>query len=264
MTSRKSYLALGLVLACALAAQMTLAQQEPTPAELKKDIEALKETLKAIQGDLQEIKTLLQGRAPREPQPPASVELDLGNHPFRGAPDARLTLVEFTDYQCPFCARHVRDTYPQIEKEYIETGKLKYVLLDFPLESIHKQAFQAAQASRCAGEQGKAWEMRKQLFANQRALTDLAKHAEAVGLNVAEFDACLKSGKYAEAVRKDLAQGQSAGVSGTPAFFLAFNEPGSSKVKTVRAIRGARPFAAFKAQIDALLAEQQAAKTEEP
>ncbi len=127
--------------------------------------------------------------------------------------------------------------------------------MDLPLESIHKFAFKAAEAARCAGEQGKFWEMHDRLFANQTSLEPWKPHAEAIGLNVPKFEGCLSSGKTAEAIRKDMAEVANAGATGTPLFFLAYTDPTSSKVKTVARVSGAQPFAAFKAQIDKLLAE---------
>ena len=129
--------------------------------------------------------------------------------------------------------------------------------MDLPLESIHKLAFKAAEAANCAGEQGKFWEMHDRLFANQKALEPWKAHAEAVGgLDVSKFEACLNAGKQAEEIRRDMAQAQKAGVTGTPLFFLAYTDPSSSKVKTLVRLSGAQPFAAFKAEIDKLLAEQ--------
>ncbi len=147
---------------------------------------------------------------------------------------------------------------PQIEKEYIETGKLRYVVRDFPLESIHQYAFKAAEATRCAGEQGKYWEMHDQLFTHQQALspTDLAGYAQAIGLNVQLFQACLESGHYAEAIRKDVAEGQKAGVTGTPAFFIGVAEGTDDKVKVLRALKGAQAYNGFKTAIDSVLADQ--------
>lgn len=145
-----------------------------------------------------------------------------------------------------------------MEQDYIKTGKVKYVTLDFPLESIHKNAFKAAEAAHCAGAQGKYWEMHARLFANQGALgpNDLPSHAEALGLDKTAFQTCLESGRYAGAIRKMLADGQQAGVTGTPAFFFGVTEPNDSKVKSLRQLKGAQPYAAFQAAIDALLAEQ--------
>lgn len=252
MIHRRVILPSAALLGCLLAAPLA-ARQEPSPADLASDIATLKESVKAIQKDLQEIKALLQARPAAGP--PVNVVLDLGTNQFKGEPTAKLTLVEFSDYQCPFCARHVRETHPQIQKEYVETGKVRYVFLDLPLESIHKLAFKAAEAANCAGEQGKYWEMHDRLFENQQALEPWTAHAEAVGLDVAAFEACLASGKQAEEIRRDMAEARKAGITGTPGFFLAYTDPKTATVRTVASLKGAQPFAAFKAEIDRLLAE---------
>jgi protein-disulfide isomerase len=147
---------------------------------------------------------------------------------------------------------------PQIEKEYVETGKLRYVVRDFPLESIHKNAFKAAEATRCAGEQGKYWEMHDQLFTHQQALSpqDLGGYAEAIGLNVQLFQACLESGNYAAAIRQDIVEGKQAGVTGTPAFFLGVTDGNDGKIKVRRTLKGAQAYDGFKAAIDSVLADQ--------
>jgi len=260
MSSRTWRFCVGLMLAGVLSARPAVAQ-EPSNTELKKEMQALGDAVKAVQQDLKDIKALLQRGAP--PAPPQNVVLDLGNHPSRGKATATLTMVEFSDFQCPFCGRHVSQTEPQLTKEYVDTGKLRVVFMDFPLENIHKFAFKAAETARCAGEQGKFWEMHDQLFGSQKTPTDFSNwtaHATAVGLKMDEFDSCLSSGRHASDIRKDLALGQSAGVTGTPGFFLALTDPASTKVKTVRFITGAQPYAAFKAQIDGLLAEAEGKK----
>ncbi len=134
---------------------------------------------------------------------------------------------------------------PQIAKEYIDTGKLKYVIFDFPLESIHSHAFKAAEAANCAAEQGKFWEMNARLFANQKALApeQLKTYAEALGLDMSKFDDCLGSGKHADEIRKDMAAGSKAGMRGTPSFGIGFTDSKDpDKVKVVQTIRGAQPF----------------------
>ncbi len=137
-------------------------------------------------------------------------------------------------------------------------GKIKFVLRDFPLESIHKNAFKAAEATRCAQDQGKYWEMHERLFANQQTIgpDDLLGHAKALGLDEEGFKKCLDEGTYAAAIRKDVAEGQKAGVTGTPAFFLGVVDGTDGKVKVVRNLSGAQPFSAFQAAIDGILAEQ--------
>jgi protein-disulfide isomerase len=237
--------------------------QEPPVDELRKEIEALREDMKALRNDVREIKAILQSRPAVPAPPPQNVVLDLGTNPFRGDRNAPLTMIEFSDYQCPICARHVRETSPLIDKEYVATGKVKYVLLDFPLESIHKLAFRAAEAAHCAGDQGKYWEMHDRLFANQKILEPWSAHAEAADLNVGRFEDCLNSGKYAEQIRKNIAEGQKAVVPGTPVYLLAYTDPTSSKVKTVARLTGAQPFSIFKNRIDQLLADQRKAEAAE-
>ena len=181
---------------------------------------------------------------------------DLGANPVRGARDAGLTLVEFTDYQCPYCSRHVRETLPQIEKAYVDTGKLRYATLDLPLERIHDLAFKAAEATHCAGQQGRYWEMHDRLFEHQEALEPWSDHAVALGLDGALFDGCLASGRFANAVKRDMAEAAKIGFDGTPSFLLGLTDPNDpTKVKGLTSIEGAQPFATFEAAIDEALAE---------
>ncbi len=232
--------------------------------ELKKDIQALKAGQDAIQKDLQEIKKLIAAR-PAAGAPPVEQALNaiisVDGEPFKGDKNAKLTLVEFSEFQCPFCGRHVRDTYPQLDKDYIKTGKLKYVFRDLPLESIHKNAFKAAEATHCAGEQNKYWEMHDKLFANQTSLdpTMLTAHAQAVGVEPKKFQSCLESGKYAAAIRKDIAEASKYGITGTPTSVIGLTQSGDSKtIKVVKVIRGAQNYAAFKDALDSVYNEKAA------
>jgi protein-disulfide isomerase len=249
----------GLSLALAvLFAAPTGAQNVDEMQRLRRDVESIKESQQQIRKDLDEIKALLRGRvaAPADALPDAP--LAVKGEMFKGQAGAKLTLIEFSDYQCPFCARHTRDTMPHIVREYVDAGKVKYVFRDFPIESIHPQAFRGHEAARCAGEQGKFWEMQARLFANQRAMApaDLSAHAQALGVDAAKFDACLASGRYAAKVRKDITDAAGAGVRGTPTFYLGLTQPNEAPVKAVKVIRGAQPWAAFKQAIDELLADK--------
>ena len=123
-----------------------------------------------------------------------------------------------------------------------------------PLERIHPLAFKAAEASHCAGDQGRYWEMHDRLFANQRSLEPWEGHASALGLDVEVFQACLDDGEHAEAVRRDMAEASKAGATGTPSFVLAHTDPEDpTKVKGISFMRGAQAFPAFQAQIDEAL-----------
>ncbi len=185
-----------------------------------------------------------------------SQTISVADEPFKGDKNARVILVEFADYQCPFCARYFRETLPRIEKDYIETGKIKYVFRDFPLKS-HRDAFTAAQAAYCAGEQGKYWEMHARLFSVEPVdWHDLSGYARPVGLDLQSFQRCLNSEESAAHVRKDVSDGQKAGVKATPTFFLGFTGSDGSLVQAVREIVGAQPYTAFKDALDSVLAAQ--------
>jgi protein-disulfide isomerase len=232
-----------------LAAQSGRAQSN----EIRKDLEALKAGQKAIQKELEIIRGMLSGKQP----PLENVIITLDGAPSKGDKDAKVTMVEFSDYQCPFCGRYVTQTLTQVMDEYVKTGKVKYVFRDFPLEQLHPQAFKAAEAAHCSGEQGKYWEMHDRLFQNQKALDvkELAGHATVLELDMPKFQTCLSSGKYGTSIRKALEEGQKYGVRGTPAFFLGLSDPkDSSKLKAVTFVSGAQPFSAFKEAIDKLLA----------
>jgi len=220
---------------------------------VRKDIEALKEGQKAIQKDIEEIKRLLQTRSAADALPKDPV--GIADEPFRGSGQARVALIEFSDYQCPFCGRYSKDTFAQIQDDYVDTGKVKYVFRDLPLP-FHKQAFKAAEAAHCAGEQGKFWEMHDLLFQNQSSLDaeQLAGYAKTLGLSDTGFEQCLQGGRFAEAIKKDIADAGTAGISGTPTFLIGVVQPGDGRVKVVKKLVGAKPYAEFKAAIDGMLA----------
>ena len=160
-----------------------------------------------------------------------------------GSDSAKVRLVEFSDFQCPYCAKFFTETFSQIKKDYIDTGKVKLVYRDYPLD-FHPNAQKAAEASECAHAQGKFWEMHDKLFQNQASLSidNYKTWAKDLGLDTAKFNDCLDKGTYADEVKKDLADGQAAGVSGTPGFFVNH-----------QIISGAVPYAVFKTAIDAEL-----------
>jgi protein-disulfide isomerase len=227
------------------------AQDKEELNTLREEVESLKKGHRALQREMEEIKRLLtRQRRGRNPVQNVQLMLDIGKDPFKGDPKAKVTLVEFSDYQCPYCARHVLKTMPLLEKRYIRTGQVKYVFKDFPIERIHPQAFKAHEAANCANEQGQYWAFHDRLFANQRAFApqELLAHGKALGLNPDRFSQCLADGKYAAKIRKDLAAGRKAGVNGTPMFFIGFTKPNSPELKAIRMVWGAQPYPIFKQQ----------------
>ena len=177
--------------------------------------------------------------------PSAPVDVSADDDPVKGEATAPVTIIEFSDYQCPFCGRFWQDTLPSLEKDYIATGKVKFVYRDFPL-SFHPYAQPGAEAADCAGDQGKYWEYHDKIFASQASLSDSSweQFATDIGLNLNTFKTCFSSGKHRAEVQKDFNDGQAAGVSGTPAFFI-----------NGKLISGAQPYSVFKQIIDAELAK---------
>jgi len=229
------------------------AQSAPSPDALRREIEELREGQRRLEGQIEEIKKLLAGTRPPETR---NVVVAVAGSPFKGEPTATVTVVEFSDYQCPFCRRYARDTFPRIEAEYVRTGKVRYVFRDFPIGSLHPRAFKAHEAGHCAGEQGKYWEMHDRLFKNQRALMvdNLRGFARDLGLKVEDFNSCLDQGKYATTVSEDLAAGSAVGVTGTPTFFIGKTAADGTIEAT--SVRGAQPITSFRQAIDRQLEGQ--------
>lgn len=170
--------------------------------------------------------------------PPIRVAVSADGAPFKGGEKAPVIIVKFEDFQCPFC-RQAQATFAALEARY--ENKVKVVHRDFPIDSIHPLARRAAEAARCANEQGQFWKYHDRLYASELNPdpNQLSAFAKEVGLDVAVFDRCLASGKYKTAVQKDLEQGQQLGITGTPAFFI-----------NGRLVVGAQPLEAFARIID--------------
>lgn len=170
------------------------------------------------------------------------IQVATEGRPYLGPEDAPVTIVEFTDYECPFCGRHFRETLPQLFTEY--EGEIKYVVLNFPISAVHPFAEKAAEAAECAYDQGFFWEYHDLLFQNSQALgTDRLKgYAREIGMDSEAFDMCLDSGAKTERVLQDFRDGRSYSVTGTPTFFI-----------NGQALVGAQPFSSFQTVIDAAL-----------
>jgi protein-disulfide isomerase len=257
MTQRKKLL-LAISSFFILSAQLSYGQRRPTSEELqslRKDVDTIKANQADIEKSVKELKALAGAGQPAPSLAPENIVLGIDDDPVMGDQKARLVLVEFSDFQCPFCARFVQETLPEIEKDYIKTGKLRYVFRDFPISGAHKDAFKAAMASGCALDQGKYWEMHDRLFENQTAFTvhNLTQRAEAIGLNKEKFQQCLNNNEYETEIQNDFAEGLKAGVNQTPTFFLGVTQPNSPKLKVLTVITGAKSYAVFKAAIDSAL-----------
>jgi protein-disulfide isomerase len=198
---------------------------------------------------------LLAGCASTPADAPASESQTPASAPFNviGRDDAPVTIIEFTDLQCPYCARYASQTLPRLKREYVDTGKLRYTSRDLPLP-FHSFALPAAVASRCAGEQGRFWEYREALFASQSLLgtEPYGRIAGQLGLDVEQLEACRNNGEQESNVRADLAMAAQHGIRSTPTFVIGRVVNGEFQGEVVS---GAQPYEFFKAKLDALLAE---------
>lgn len=196
-----------------------------------------------------------QPTEPAQPTPTAEARVSIDDDPVKGSEDAKVVIVEFGDFQCPFCSRFYSQTLPSIESEYIDTGKVKLVYRDYPL-SFHAQATPSAEASECADEQGMFWEFHDKVFDNQGAMSvdNYKAWAAELGLDTEQFNDCVDSRKYQSEVVQDFSDGSASGVRGTPGFIIGvLQEDGQTVVG--QSIRGAQPYANFKAAIDQELAK---------
>lgn len=209
-----------------------------------------------IISELSQIRSLLS-RQDTSPQPlnqprvgSAPISMKLKESIMLGSSEAPLTIVEFTDYQCPFCNRFHMDTFPMLKKNYIDTGKVRFYSRDLPL-SIHQNAAQAAEAGRCAAEQNQFWAMRDRMASNPTKLSMdmLINYAKDLGLDAGAFRSCLEQGKFKEAIQKDVTDANGIGATGTPSFLIGRSTPEGVEGQL---LIGALPYATFEEKLNAL------------
>ena len=169
--------------------------------------------------------------------------------PAIGSDDAKITVIEFSDFQCPFCEKFATNTFSQLKTEYVDSGKVKFVYRDFPLDRIHPNARGAALAAGCANEQGKFWEYHENLFSQQGDWSSLDSAtasmtfidiASELNMDKSKFSACLESQKYNNEVGKDFSDGRGYGVTGTPTFFIGNSKDGFTKLVGAQSIGALR------------------------
>jgi len=201
-----------------------------------------------------------QGTAQSPSVSQESLLLMLDKTPAMGDPNARVIIVEFGDYQCPYCGKHATQVLPQIIEEYVKTGKVRYFFKDTPVEAIHPQAFKAAEAALCAGAQGKYWEMHDRLFKNQQSLSldGLGAQATALVLDIATFQQCLDQGTYASQIRNSIQDAVKSGARGTPTFIVAKLNLEVSGQRGLAVLSGGQTLVKFREVLDQMLAPQEA------
>jgi protein-disulfide isomerase len=248
-----------LVLLILLAAIPCSAQQPTTGPDNLKSTKAdspsegiTRDQANAILQELKAIRQLLerQASAAGNPQPRAPVKVTMKVEPGSkavGRDDAPVTIVEFGDYECPFCRIYHGTTFAELKKNYIDTGKVRYVIRDFPLD-LHPNALNAALSSRCAGEQNQFWTMRELMLAVSADLSphSITKFATQLNLDMTKFHACMDDNKYSADVQRDVAAAGSLGINGIPSFIIG--KTAKDQIEGVR-ITGALSFPRVEAAI---------------
>jgi protein-disulfide isomerase len=200
----------------------------------------------------------LRSATPPKPELVENLELTINDAVVRRSGATKLALIEFSDFLCPYCAKHATGTFARIDTELVQRNRLAYVFVNFPLQNLHPQAFRVAEAAECAAEQGRFWEMHGRLFANQRAVdaAALVDHASAVQLDLAAFDSCLREGR-GHKIQRHIDEGKRLGVRSTPTFFIGeFTDGG--RVRLFHRLRGAQAFTAFEDLLNGLRAAPKA------
>jgi len=213
--------------------------------------EELKEIISEI--EIKTAPTVQPAQQPTQPTAAQVFKVSMDDDPIKGDLDADVTVIEFSDFQCPFCSKFYTQTLSQLEENYIDTGKINFVFRDLPLDSLHPNARPAHIAAECADEQKKFWDYHDILFEKQsqwqrlpsaELQTTLTQYASDLGLQTANFESCLESKEIADEVNSDAAAAASLGITGTPSFFIGNEKDGFVKLV------GAQPFTAFQGVID--------------
>jgi protein-disulfide isomerase len=239
-------------------AESTTADAE-TPAINQDAAQAILRELREIRHVLEKIEQQGVARPAQRPDTPKTASVSISkDNTMLGAAEAPVTVVEFTDYQCPFCKRFIQSTFPQLKRDFIDTGKVRWIVRDLPL-GFHPNANKAAQAAHCAGDQGKFWEMRDTLFRNNTKLgiEQLPAYAREIGLDGDAFDACLASDRHQGQIAQDSQEANRIRITGTPSFVI-----GRTDGDTVsgQLVIGAQAPAVFTAAIQRVLDQAAAGK----
>jgi protein-disulfide isomerase len=250
------------VLACLTIASVADAQV-PDASAIVERLSVLEELVRGIEGHLDELSRQLESARLMPPSPVIQnvqpFSLGVVDTAAQGSARAPVTLVELSDFQCPFCGRHAQQVYPESLRRFVDAGQVRYVIKNLPIEESHPQALKAAEAAECAREQGKYWEMHAQLFRNQQALSqpDLIHYASGLGIDLGSFRTCLEEGHTTALVKMNQSEARRLGITGTPTFLLGGPEADGAVVVT-RKLVGAQPLAVFERAIEDLLGSESA------
>ena len=224
----------------------------------RSEVEQLKKDVEALKASQAQMAKQLGGARPQQQARALPSTIDLTDAPFKGSPTSTVALVEYSDYECPYCIRHFTQVMPDIQNAYISTNKIRYMFRDFPIDELHPQSIRAHVAAHCAMEQGKFWDLHNKLFTKPgtHVPEELTARANEIGLNPAAFSACIAADKYSASIRQSTAFAISMGASGTPFFIVGKFDPKTKQLTPIKTIPGAYPFSQFQQVIDAALANK--------
>ncbi|MGZ4961365.1 MAG: DsbA family protein [Limisphaerales bacterium] len=230
------------------------AKTSPTKS-VQEQIDDLRKGQEQILKQLDEIRALLKQRSTTEAKPaPTFLSINVHGEPFRGKARARVAILQYSDFDCAFCADYATKILPKITATYVDTGKVKLFFRDLPLPE-HPHALFKAKVARCAGEQAKFWEMHDYLFAHQKPMTeaDIPNLAQAIGLDVNKFAACIGGNKYDLAIQRSVASAERLHIDGTPAFLIGTLSGDGAFLKASQVTLGAQSYEFFQTKLDELL-----------
>jgi protein-disulfide isomerase len=220
----------------------------------RSELVEIRAELKAVQESQRTIQDLITGKATKPGIDANNAIIDVRDHPYRGNPKARAVIIEFSDFQCPFCRQFAAKTFGLLVTDYVDTGKLRYVAFSFPLPTIHPLADRAAKAAQCAYRQGKFWEAHGTLMnepLSRGSLNDLPIN---IGLDATQWKRCVDDASTAQALSLDAKEGERLGINGTPTFIIgATDESNPNEVHAVRILQGSLAYQEFRSTIEDVL-----------
>ena len=241
------------------AADTPKSDTQPSIIDLQRQIEELKQGQQLILKELEEIKRSLPERPHRaetlaRPELPKLVSLNVHGEAFRGDGKARIAMVEYSDFDCSFCAKYAKDIFPHIDQDYVKPGKIKYFFRDLPAPG-ETNALYKARAARCAGEQDRFWEVHDLLFTEPSAPVDqkLSLQGQALGLDLEKLNQCLVSGKYTENIERSASGAARLGIHGTPAFVIGTLSDDGDFLRSTNILVGGENYNTLKSVLDNLL-----------
>ncbi|NWJ42092.1 MAG: thioredoxin domain-containing protein [Geothrix sp.] len=234
-------------------------RRKPAAPPLQSQIDALREGQEKLQRDLDELKALLKAQparmeSPAIPKPQDLITLNVGGEPFKGSALARVAILEYSDFDCSYCAKYATEVYPLLDHLYIQGGKVKYFFRDMPGQD-HLNALFKARVARCAGDQDRFWEAHDLLFKDQRPFDapGLARFAESLGLDGAQFNACVASDRHLDAINRSAMGAARLRLRGTPAFLIGMLSEDGTILRATRVIMGGDSLDAFRTVLDDML-----------